>query len=192
MASPTAFKTELVRIARGEHELLGSLRRGDQQLEQQIVRYCRETGIPLTPLVKAHYSAAFISWCICSAGASRSEFAPVAGHAQYARRAKVDAERESGLFRARRLEDYPPQVGDIIHVNRDGGAMTYELLHGETPYYPAESGIVVQAREGSACIVMGNCEPAGNVGMPELVLNSDGKLVQRAKDPIICVIEVLK
>jgi hypothetical protein len=190
MTGLTSFKAELVRVAWQEHETLGALRRGDRALEERILFYCREVDISATPDVKAHYSAVFISWCMCTAGASKTEFRPTAGHCVYARQALRNAEQEEGPFRARRVESYAPKVGDVIHVNRDDGKVDYDQArHGS---YHAESGIVVDIRPGEALIVMGNQEPAGNVGTEKLALADSGLLVQRADNPFICVIEVLK
>src|ERR1044072_7692086 len=82
MAAPTQFEAELARIAREENLTLGALRRGDQELEERIDRYCHEVGIPATAPVKAHYSAVFISWCVRTAGASETEFPSAAAHWQ--------------------------------------------------------------------------------------------------------------
>jgi hypothetical protein len=192
MADPTPFKAELVKIARGEHESLGGLQRGDQRLEKQIKLYCDEVGLAMTDSIKAHYSAVFISWCIHKAHASEKEFPAVAAHWQYARRAVLAAAAANGMFRGRRIESYAPQLGDLIHVNRNGGQIDYDIVRNGSSPYRAESGIVIEVGAKEALIVMGNQEPLGNVGTEKLALDESGFLVQRAKDPFICVIEVLK
>jgi hypothetical protein len=192
MTGLTSFKAELVRVAWHEHETLGALRRGDQALEERILFYCHEVGISAIPDVKAHYSAVFISWCMCAAGASKTDFPATAGHWKYASRALRNAEHEEGPFRARRIESYAPKLGDVIHVNRDDGKVDYDRVRNGPYPYAAESGIVVETRQGEALIVMGNQEPAGNVGTEKLALDDSGLLVQRTKNPFICVIEVLK
>jgi hypothetical protein len=186
---PSAFKTELVRIARAENEALGSFRRGNQQLEDRITHYAGGVGIALTPSVRAHYSAVFISWCMYAAGASAPEFPPVIAHYKYASFALQNARSESGLFWARRIENYAPQLGDLIHFNRDSGNADFEQI-GRS--YLAESGIVVGLDYGQALVVVGNQEPFGNIGSEEFVLDETGLLKQRAVNPFICVIEVGK
>lgn len=191
MTDLTSFKAELVRVAWHEHETLGALRRGDRALEERILFYCREVGISAIPEVKAHYSAVFISWCMWAAGA-KMDFPATAGHWRYASRALRNAEHEEGLFRARRVESYAPKPGDVIHVNRDGGKVDYDRVRNGPHPYDGESGIVVDIGPGEALIVMGNQEPAGNVGTEKLALAASGLLVQRTDNPFICVIEVLK
>ncbi|SRR6266849_2590031 len=187
---PTTFKAELLRIARAENESLGALRRGDQQLEDRIEFYRRSVRIRATPDVKAHYSAVFISWCMCAAGASATEFPAVAGHWQYAAFAARNVEAGTGLFWARRIEDYAPQPGDLVHFNRDGGTVDYDGICAGS--YKGESGIVVARDGGEALIVVGNQEPPGNVGTERLALDESGLLIQRDSNPFICVIEVRK
>jgi hypothetical protein len=192
MAGSTVFKAELVNVARHENELLGSFSRGDKDLEQRVEFYCETVGIAATAPVKAHYSAVFISWCMRTAGASEADFPAVAGHWQYATWALRNGEKGHGFFQARPVESYAPQLGDIIHVNRDGGIVDFERIRNGPLPYGAESGIVVEIAHGDALIVMGNQGLRGNVGIEKLALAESGMLVQRAKDPFICLIEVLK
>jgi hypothetical protein len=190
MAGPTSFKTELIKVAGKENGSFSALRRGDQQLEERIEFYCRSAGVPATPAVKLHYSAVFISWCMRAAGASATEFPAVAAHCQYAELAVRNFENEEGLFWAMRIDSYAPQPGDLVHVNRDGGEVNYDRISAGP--YVAESGIVVGLSQGEALIVMGNQEPLGNIGTEKLALDKSGLLIQRARNPFICVIEVWK
>jgi hypothetical protein len=106
MGGPSSFKHELVKAARGEAQLFGAFRRGDEPLENRIEYYHTEVGISATPLIKEHYSAVFISWCMRSAGASSKEFPTAAGHWQYAEFAAKNAKNGTGLFWARQIEAY--------------------------------------------------------------------------------------
>jgi len=188
---PSPYKNELVRIASEEHETFASVALDDPPMQKRIEHYCHDLGLPVTQSVREHYSAVFISWCIRTAGASKGEFPAAVSHSQYARRCIEAAKQAKGLFRARRMESYAPQPGDIVHVNRLDGTVNYDTASA-SEWYPAESGIVVELGESEAIIVMGNQEPRGNVGTEKLPLTPSGLLVQRAEDPIICVIEVLK
>jgi len=190
MAALTPFKVELAKIARRENESFGSLRRGDRELENRIERYCSDVGVSATTLVRSHYSAVFISWCMRTAGASEAQFPAQISHSEYAKRAFSGAENREGLFQARRVESYAPQPGDVIHLNRDGGKVDYDRIRAGG--YNSESGIVVDIQPNKAVIVMGNQEPRGNVGIEALTLADSGLLIQRIHNPFICVIEVLK
>ena len=195
MAGPSPFKSELVKVAKDEHERLGSLKRGDAALRERIELYCRDVNVAMTDAVdKFHYSAVFISWCLRKAGASEEEFPATSRHWEYARRATQDPIGTEGILRGRTIESYAPQVGDLVHMNRDGGIVGYERARSGPYPYLAESGIVIHVGESEreALIVMGNQEPRGNVGTEQLVLSDSGLLVQRTKAPFICVLEVLK
>ncbi|MDH2348709.1 DUF2272 domain-containing protein [Bradyrhizobium sp. SSUT77] len=190
MAGPTLFKTELVRLARPENEALSGRCRGDQELEDRIEYYGRSIGIVNVASFRQHYSAVFISWCMRTAGASEAEFPTELSHSKYAQFAVRNADTAQGLVRARRIEIYAPQLGDILHVNRSDGKVTFDrILAGS---YISESGVVIDIAPGKAFIVMGNQEPCGNVGTEELDLAASGILVQRGRNPLVAVIEVLK
>jgi hypothetical protein len=125
------------------------------------------------------------------AGASKEEFAATVAHWEYATRAIRNP--SSGILRARTIDSYAPQVGDIVHVNRDGGTVDYKRAAGPSRYL-SESGIVVDVREGDreVVVVMGNQEPRGTVGTETLASAESGLLLQRALNPIICVLEAVK
>jgi hypothetical protein len=190
MASPTLFKAELIKLALQEAKASNTLRRGDQPLENRIDFYSRSVGISATPIVTAHYSAVFISWCMRTAGASATEFPAVASHWQYAAFALRNGEIGAGHFWARRIESYAPQLGDLVHFNRDGRTADFRQIG--LGVYPAESGIVVAQDRSEASIIVGNQEPLGNIGHATLALDEKGLLIQRSNDPFICVIEVGK
>jgi hypothetical protein len=124
------------------------------------------------------------------AGASEAEFPTEISHWKYAKFSVRNAEIQQGVVRARRIEAYAPQPGDIVHVNRNDGKVTFDRILARS--YFSESGIVVDIAPGKALIVMGNQEPCGNVGTEELALADSGLLIQRERNPIIAVIEVLK
>jgi hypothetical protein len=189
---PSVFKDELVRIARAENQAFGGLERGNPRLEDRIECYRRRVEVPLGQSVNAHYSAVFISWCMRTAGASKEEFPAVVAHWQYAEWAAANAENGSGLFWARRVENYAPVQGDLIHFNRDGGRIDYDWILWGRGGYTGESGIVVGFDNGTAVVVMGNKEPEGNIGLDKVPLTHSGLVLQRNRNPFIAVIEVGK
>jgi hypothetical protein len=190
LAGPTEFKSKLVGLALQESEVLAGRCRGDQDLEDRIVCYGRSIGIEDVASYQQHYSAVFISWCMRKAGASEAEFPPEISHWKYAQFSVRNAEMQQGVVRARCIEAYAPQSGDIVHVNRNNGKMRFDhILAGG---YFSESGVVVDIVPGKARIVMGNQEPCGNVGTEDLALADSGLLIQRDRNPLIAVIEVLK
>ena len=49
-------------------------------------------------------------------------------HWEYTQFALQNAEHERGMVRARRIEVYAPQPGDIVHVNRDDGKVNFDRI----------------------------------------------------------------
>ena len=127
------------------------------------------------------------------AGASEEEFPTTVGHWTYAKRAIHAADSGNGLFLGRPIASYAPRPGDLVHMNRNGGTVTYEQARNTTGYR-AESGIVVETDHatGTAVLVVGNQEPDGNIGRENVRVSENGLIVQRPHDPFICAIEVLK
>jgi hypothetical protein len=187
MAANSAFKTKLVGVAKQQHTLLGGLHTGDLQLRDQIARYWQEVGFSVPEDIDtSHWSAVFISWCMRNAGASNTEFPPAQAHWEYAQRAL----QSSGLFAARRLTDYAPQNGDLLHFNRDGGTTRFEQI--QNGHYPADGAIFVElGSDNEARFVLGN-DPNGSVGLQTAAIDSNGFILQRESNPFICIIEVLK
>ena len=115
MAAETAFKSELVAVAKRQLAIAAP---------ENIDDY--------------HWSAIFISWCMRSAGANVTEFPPVQAHWEYVMRAMAAS---ASLFVARSIANYAPQPGDVLHLNRDFGTITFE--RARMGHYPSEGGILV-------------------------------------------------
>src|SRR5689334_12946660 len=90
---------------------------GDQPLSSQIRRYWTDLGFAF-PGVQEQWSAVFVSWCIKTAGAVATEFKFAQRHAIFVRWAIANAQHGTGLFRGHRIEDYSPQIGDIVANNQ--------------------------------------------------------------------------
>jgi hypothetical protein len=88
------------------------------------------------------------------AGASEAEFPTKISHWKYAQFSVRNAEIQQGMVRARRIEAYAPQSGDIVHVNRTNGKVRFDRIFAGG--YLSESGVVVDIVPGKARIVTGN------------------------------------
>lgn len=105
------------------------------------------------------WSAAFISFLMKSAGLSKSEFLFNEQHSKYIRKA-ILAKQANDMtygFWAYQLDEYQPQVGDLVCYLRDSaiGTISYNSNSND---YPAHADLVV-AKNGSLLEVIG-----GNVG----------------------------
>lgn len=139
------------------------------------------------------WSATFVSWCVLKAGASFAEFDLSIRHWAYINRAVQNAAAGTGVFRARKLADYAPQVGDLICANREGGKITYQDAEADQQYM-AHTAIVVDliTKNGVRYAVTVGGNEGQTVGRKEVALTSAGLIKQKATDPYICVIQTLK
>ncbi|AWB24031.1 hypothetical protein DA075_26710 [Methylobacterium currus] len=190
----TGYVGALVAVATAEHAAYHGIAETDEPLRSRIDTYCRGIGIaPPGDVTTFPWSATFVSWCIRTAGASRSEFAFSASHAVFVKAAIANADARRGVFRARAINEYAPKVGDLIHRNRSGGAVTYAEAR-ERSDYPSHSAIVVEIgedRTGRYAVTIGGNE-SDSIRRTRVSLRADGKVAQSEANPYICVVQDLK
>jgi hypothetical protein len=193
-AQLTLYVDKLVTIAKGEYQAFHTIDETDEPLRSRIDTYCRDIGIAVPPNISQFpWSATFVSWCIKKAGATSGEFTFSAAHAVFVRAAIANADAQTGVFRARPVGSYAPQVGDLIHRNRSGGAVTYAEARTSSQY-PSHSAIVVEVGEdqvGHYAMTIGGNEH-DSIRMTRVALNGAGMVVQKPSDPFICVVQDLK
>lgn len=190
----SAFKKELLRIANSEFDRFSEFQESDDPLRQRIDQYCRDIGLePPDDITEYPWSAVFISWCVKSAGATEDEFKFDDTHAVYVKAAIANADAETGNFRARRIDDYSPKLGDIVQANRESGRVTYNQARTRRSY-PSHCAIVVDLTEQNgrrfATTIGGN--ESDSVRRTKVPLTQSGHVQQRSSNPYICVIETLK
>jgi hypothetical protein len=193
-AQLTSYVDKLVTIAKGEYQAFHTISETDEPLRSRIDTYCRDIGIAVPPDISQFpWSATFVSWCIRKAGATSGEFTFSAAHAVFVRAAIANADAQTGVFRARPIGSYAPQVGDLIHRNRSSGTVTYAQARTNSSY-PSHSAIVVEVGEdqvGRYAMTIGGNEH-DSIRMTRVALNGAGMVVQKPSDPFICVVQDLK
>jgi len=98
------------------------------------------------------WSAAFISWDIASAGVPRDLFCPDARHTIYVERLVARARQPGAAFVPHHVNEYAPQVGDLLCASRAGGTTTLENLDRG----PGHCDIVVEIQPGNVQAIGGN------------------------------------
>ncbi|WP_417485006.1 DUF2272 domain-containing protein [Maricaulis salignorans] len=148
------------------------------------------------------WSAAFISWIARKAGAG-DRFAYGPGHAGYVARAWNETEdnKPGRLYQVRRIEDYTPQAGDLVHFSRTASVKNFQAakaLWADGKHYNSHCDFVVEADPGGAFIqtIGGNTRDsqgaAGHtVGRKRIRLSADGKLNQRQSSHWLAIMECL-
>jgi hypothetical protein len=188
----TPFVTKLVANTQAEHDEFHLDDEHDKKLSAEIKRFWEELGFTF-PGVNTAWSAVFVSACMKRAGATAAEFHFAAAHSEFVFTAIANENAGTGVFRAVRITERAPELGDVIQNNRLHQTITYDFA-AKHPAYLSHSAIVVgfaqEAGSRFALTVGGN--EGGSIRQKRIPLDGKGFIVQRKPDPFICVIKNMK
>ncbi|HEX8019438.1 DUF2272 domain-containing protein [Mucilaginibacter sp.] len=190
---PTSYVTSLIKIATEQFSQYKNHVETDNVLGPQIKHYWQSLGFGFQS-VEVAWSAVFVSWCVKEAGAKSTEFKFSAAHWEFAKKAIANRKDNTGVFRAFDFNEVEPELGDIIQNNRNNNKIDYARAATTTEGYPSHSAIVVAKgvdKDGPFVTTIGGNE-SNSVRAKRIGLDANGKIVQRKKDPFICVIKDLK
>ncbi|HEY8262518.1 MAG TPA: DUF2272 domain-containing protein [Methylosinus sp.] len=103
------------------------------------------------------WSAAFISYVVRNAGPKYRKFAFAASHSAYSNdaiRAAILGRRDKPFW-GFRPSAAKPEIGDIIHRNRDGGSVTFDYAENHSEF-ESHADIVVEVTPAVARVIGGN------------------------------------
>ena len=153
------LRNNIVRIALEEWERWGRGTRKESDSRMRAILddyWFTGTGIRWSEpewWSKYPWSAAFISWVMRRAGAG-SAFAYSAGHADYISAAKANRlAGNSNPFKAYRLTEAQPRIGDLVCKSRAGSNATYDSIR---PGLATHCDIVTDVRPGRLTTIGGN------------------------------------
>lgn len=192
MATPSPFAQNLANRAQNLHDTFHLNHETDPSLSAQIKEFWDDVGVPF-PGVQEPWSAVFVSSCVKRAGATSKEFQFSPQHSVFVHRAIADNIAGIGVFRGKRISDYAPAVGDIIHNNRSGNHFDFDFARTHADY-ASHSAIVVARgsdKAGEFVMTIGGNE-GDSIRMKRIALSADGLIQQRSISPFICVIQDLK
>ncbi|MBC3872475.1 DUF2272 domain-containing protein [Undibacterium flavidum] len=192
METPSLFASQLANIAKDQHFRFHQIDENDFPLSDQIKHYWLDLGFDF-PGVEEAWSAVFVSWCVKQAGASINEFKFASGHAKFVYKAIENQTGNTGVFRARKINEYAPKIGDIIQNNRGGNSFDYAYASAHRDY-PSHSAIVVETgvdSNGRYALTIGGNE-SDSIRSKIVRVDNKGLIIQRIKSPFICVIQNLK
>jgi len=201
IGTPASSAPSVVGIAQAEFDAFNGVDEGDPPLRGRIADYYEAGGgsRSLDPTLNENaWSAAFVSFCIRQSGATASQFRFSLSHSVFVRAAIANADANSGVFRAHRVTEYAPKLGDLIHHNRNGGTLGYDFARANSGY-PSHSCIVVdfETRGGVRhAVTIGGNEllrgGTGTVGKKSFPLDANGLINQAGVGAkLICVVENL-
>lgn len=188
----TPFAKNIAATALQQYALYHDVSEDQPPLKEQIRAYWEELDYTF-PGVRTPWSAVFVSWAARTAGAAPDEFKASNAHSRFVFWAIQNGIHATGVFRAQRIEEYAPRIGDIIHNNRDGQSITFDFA-ARHEAYNSHSAIVVELgadANGKYVMTIGGNE-SDTVSRRRHAVHSDGKLVDRSVNPYICVIQNLK
>lgn len=189
----TPFAKKLVDIAQQQYSTYKNIDEAETNLCKQIQKYWTELGFQFTSCVSVPWSAVFVSWCIKQAGATDAEFKFAQSHAKFVNKAISNTLQNVGLFKGRKITDYTPKIGDIIHNNRGGNSFSYDYATNHDSY-ESHSAIVIEVGEdnnGKYLMTIGGNE-GDSIRIKEVRLDNNGFIKQRKNNPYISIIENLK
>ena len=181
------FTKKLSTIAMREYSKYRFIRENQEPLMSRIPAYWAATGNKF-PGVQEAWSAVFISWCVKEAGAGASDFKFSAAHAQFVY-AAIRKPQESAGFVGRKIADYAPKVGDILHNNRAGNAYDFEFASNTRSYF-SHAAIIIEVgadNAGAYLRTIGGNE-GNSVGLHEVRLTPKG-LVRNVGGLYISILE---
>ena len=175
-----SIKNNIVDIARQELTFFqdGALKENQSGAIERVNEYWQNVGRDDLDGTDRNWpwSAAFVSWVMKEAGAS-DRFEYSASHSTYI--ADAVASRKNGdsdaAFVAYRLDEYSPQVGDLVGFSRQPG-VTFD----SQPPYKSHTDIVVDVRDGEIDVIGGNT--SDSVTLRTFQTDAQGRLIDQSRD----------
>jgi hypothetical protein len=179
-----AFRQRIVRIANQELARWGNgVMKETNPRTRRVLQDYWKTGVGAkfsedqlrdAAFQKAHpWSAAFISWVMRTAGAGNAfKYSPT--HAAYTRAAIDNRHANNGNpFKAYRVTELAPQVGDLVCKGRAGIGATYENIK---PGMKTHCDIVTEVRPNNLTLVGGNVN--NSVARKTLRSDTNGRIAE--------------
>jgi hypothetical protein len=184
-AAPSTLPQQAVQIARNEFARWnnGKMQETDPQAVPILQDYWKTgPGINYSTAELASktfqashpWSAAFISWVMRKAGAAK-DFRYSASHSNYIVAAKNNRlANNSNPFKAFRISEAAPEVGDLVCKSRAGSGATYDTIRsGMTTH----CDIVTDVKPGSIAVIGGNVSQS--VARKTVPVDSNGRITAR-------------
>lgn len=183
MASTIAKK--IASTAEKQHDMFEMMNEADKKLCAQIEKYWTDLGFPFASCTGVAWSAVFVSWCVFKAGVGANKFLFAIRHSEFVH----DAINNPRGYRGVMITAEAPDLGDIIHSNREGN--TFDFAHAKgNKEYKSHSAIVVVLGSGTGgryAITVGGNE-CDTIRMTVVPLKANGLIKQRQVNPFISVL----
>ncbi len=194
---PTPFAQKLAATAQAQFDKFHRQQEGEPELFKAIKKWNKDLKLAddFDP-IRQPWSALFVSWCVFVAGATKDEFKFSLAHSRFVHQAIKNADNETGVFRGFPVNRVAPQLGDIVHHNRNGRTFDFEFARTHRSYF-SHSAIVVDDNpeladeKGRFALVIGGNE-GDSIRATKLRLTATGLIKQRVANPFISIVKNLK
>lgn len=165
----------------------GAAKECDSSMRAVLEDYWR-TGVGWVPSQSNYcssvaWSAAFISWVMRQAGAG-SAFRYSSGHTDYVGAAKQNRlANNSNPFKAYRISEVAPRVGDLVCMERSNSGVTYDNV--DQGFRSSHCDIVVAVNPGSITTIGGNL--SDSVGQTTVPTDANGRVTKAGYYAIVRV-----
>ena len=130
------------------------------------------------------WSAVFISWVMRKAGAG-TNFRYSSAHIEYVAAAKRNRlANSSNPFKAYRLAEMAPRVGDIVCLERSSSGVNYDNVD-DGQFRSSHCDIVVEVKTGKLITIGGNL--SDSIGRKEVAINAGGIITARGYYAVLAV-----
>lgn len=152
----------------------GHMRETDEPASSRIAQYWANVGKPewSGQTTDQPWSAAFISFAMKEAG-DGGKFKKATGHCIYINDAIKRCNEVGAAFHGKRIQEYAPQLGDLICRTRAGSEVNFDTAPA-TPWYTSHTDIVTAIKPGEVEMTGGNV--GNSVYVRKLPLLPDGRL----------------
>ncbi|TFF30387.1 DUF2272 domain-containing protein [Mucilaginibacter psychrotolerans] len=128
--------------------------------------------------------------CIKQAGATSAEFHFSGRHSEFVYFAIQNRTANHGVFRGYPFAELAPEVGDILHNNRNGNQFNYAYAAAHSQY-ESHTAIIIEKgndAQGGYIVTVGGNE-SDSIRTKIIRLDAHGHIAQRATSPFICLIK---
>lgn len=177
-----SFKRKLVRLAKAELSRWSNLSERSVAISDTLIKYWQSVGMDFTPSqmqsasVQSSYpwSSAFISYLFRKAGA-KNKFPYSSAHSGYFQVAKEQRNNPRAPLRGFRIDEYKPNVGDLIVYSRQQGKG-----YDSSGFFPSHGEVVVEKGKGYVKAIGGNV--GNSVKLSKYSTDVNGYLTRQQKD----------
>jgi hypothetical protein len=179
VTSGATLRSNIVTVAMNEWLRWGkgTISESDPKMRSVLEDYWR-TGVGWVPSEPNWWSswawsAAFISWVIRKAGAG-SAFKYSSLHTDYVAAAKLNKlTNNSNPFKAYRITEVAPRVGDLVCLERSNSGVTYDNV--DKGDYASHCDIVTEVQSGKLITIGGNL--SNSVRQTTVSIDSSGRII---------------